>query len=118
MPNKAKGEVGFEAGGKAYTLVYTINALCELEGILGDGAAAAGLGTEGALSVRRLRAFLWAGLQRHHKGISLDAAGDIIGTIGPTRAVLVVGEAMAAAFPENAGGPLEAAAPTAAVATG
>jgi hypothetical protein len=29
-------------------------------------------------SARYIRAFVWAGLQRHHKGLSLDAVGDLI----------------------------------------
>ena len=37
MGNPYKGEVQFTAGGKSYTLYFSINAMCELEEALGDG---------------------------------------------------------------------------------
>src|SRR5262245_54422767 len=86
MANKAKGEVGFEADGKAYTLVFTFNAMCALESQL-DGETFAGVAAamvSGRLKAMHIRAMIWAGLQRDHKGVTVNQAGDLVDDIGLT----------------------------------
>jgi hypothetical protein len=107
MANKVRGEVAFAAGDKSYTLLFDINALCELEDVLGEGALAGGLGANGAqdvlISLKRLRAFVWCGLRRHHGVLTLADAGDIVGAAGIAAATAAVGEALQAAFPDPSG---------------
>jgi hypothetical protein len=106
MANKAKGEVGFEVDGKSYTLVFSINALCELENQLGgDVANIAAAGFGGIKRYSTLRATFWAGLTDHHPNMTLQAVGKIINALGIQKADELAGEAFKLAFPP-ANGPL------------
>jgi hypothetical protein len=102
MPNPVKGEVGFEAGGEGYTLVLDFNALCELEAALTPGDDRNG--------PRATRATLWAALQRHHEGLSLADAGDLIAALTLPRVRELIGEAYSAAGLDEVlgGNPLKA----------
>lgn len=95
MANKVKGEVGFAANGKGYTLLLDLNALCEAEehvpGIM-DG------GLKELKSVKAIRAVFWSGLRRHHPTVTLVEAGDIMQSLGVPEAGRLIGEAMAAAW--------------------
>jgi hypothetical protein len=111
MANKHRGEVGFEAGDTAYTLLFNFNAISTLDSATGDTFAdlVAGLAS-GKFKPSHIRALMWAGLQHHHKGTTLNKAGDLIDAIGIPTALNVIGEAVALAFPqpENDAGPLSA----------
>jgi len=89
MPNALRGEVGFEAGGEGYTLVLDFNALCELEGVLRPGDDRNGPSAT--------RATLWAALQRHHAGLTLAGAGDLIAALTLPRVRELIGQAYEAA---------------------
>jgi len=59
-----------------YTLCYDMNALAELEEIVGPLPALL-VNTAHARSIKSQRAFVWAGLIRKHD-VSIAEAGDII----------------------------------------
>lgn len=102
MANPHKGEVGFDAGGTAYKLSFSANALCELEDQLDKGIneISEALGDAKKLRLKTLRAVFWAGLLDHHEGISIKAAGEIVTMLGVGPAVALIGKAFERAFPE------------------
>lgn len=110
MSNRTKGEIGFDAGGKRYTLCFSVNALCALEDRLEIGAVtvAQQMADASTMRIGTARALFWAGLQDAHPELTLDAAGAVMSEIGITAAVEVISKGMAAAFPDEAGGPLGA----------
>jgi hypothetical protein len=83
-----KGDVVFEVEGVQYRMVLDFNALCDVETVLGEGVKMTG--------PTATRAVIWAGLQRHHAGLTLTTAGDLIGAMGMPRAAALVSEAMTA----------------------
>lgn len=98
--SRAKGEVSIEADGKRYVLVYSTNAICELEDRLGDGVAAlANLASSGK-RFKTMRTVLLCGLLDHHPELTEKDAGRIIDAMGVAKADAAVGEAFALAFPE------------------
>ena len=128
MANPQRGEVSFESGGKTYILRYSANALCALEseldrGILdiaaemqswgpplgADGKPLDETADQAAARARRMRlslvrALFWAGLIDDAPHLSLAQAGDLITAIGGLQAALVlVVDAFAKAFPDDAG---------------
>lgn len=105
MSNPTKGEVGFDADGKRWTLVYSVNALCALEDKLGAGAmmVAEQMANSSNLRIATVRTLFWCGLRDHHPELTEADAGDIMTDIGITDAVDLVGKAFAAAFPADAG---------------
>lgn len=74
------GDVILQIGPQRWTLRLDFNAFCLFEGL----TAKAGLVWLGAFErgevvmATELRAMLWAALQRHHVGVSLEEAGDIL----------------------------------------
>lgn len=102
MANKERGQVSIDIDGKAYKLVYSTNALCELEDALNRNVNSITTEVQDPSKVRlkTLRAMFWAGLTEHHPDIDLKAAGNLM-TIGGASAVMTkVGEAFRLAFPE------------------
>lgn len=99
--NPHKGEVEFDADGKTYTLSYSTNAVCEAEAALNRTIVDIGQDmASGKISMTAVRALLWAGLQDHHPGLALRAAGDLILAAGGlARVIELIGEAFALAFP-------------------
>lgn len=102
MGNPHRGEVTFEVEGKRYTLSFSANALCEMESALNLGVneIAARLGQAEKLRITTVRAVFWAGLTDHHDGITIKDAGALLTQIKMPRAVELIGEAFALAFPE------------------
>lgn len=103
MANRQKGEVAFDACGKSYVLCFSANALCELEDVIGVGVAKIGdlLSNPETLTLKNVRAVLWAGLTDHHSGIDLKVAGAIIDDVGMFRAVELIAAGLSAAFPDE-----------------
>lgn len=99
MANPARGEVSFRALDRDWTLVLDINALCAAEDELGVKVHEL---TQPGL--KAIRALLWAGLQRHHGGVAITDAGDMIQALGMAKAAEIVGEAFKLTFPEAATG--------------
>ena len=115
MANKQKGEVSFTAEGKAYRFILSVNALCELEDAVGDGAMNIFMAQNdpSRLKIKTARAVFWAGLRDHHPDMTLEEAGRLVGVIGFQRVNELVAEAINAAFPGAQGRPLDEASPEA-----
>lgn len=101
MANPHRGEVALKAGDTAYTLTFTINAVCELEGALGKGVSEI---VSDMSRVSTVRAVLWAGLRHHHK-VTLEEAGDIMHAAGAAATAQAINKAMGLAFPQPEGVP-------------
>jgi hypothetical protein len=101
MANKHKGEVEFTADGTTFKLVYSTNALCELEGVTGEPAIVsfASMGDPAKARISLSRAMFWAGLRDHHSELSLADAGTMMTSIGLQEANRLIGEAVSLAFP-------------------
>jgi hypothetical protein len=108
MANKQRGEVGFEADGVRYALLYSVNALCTLEDQLGEGVMKLDrfMSDPENLRFKVLRTIFWAGLSERHPDVTEHDAGNIMTAIGVPRSVALFSKAFALAFPETAG-PLE-----------
>lgn len=111
MANRHRGTVEFRYDGKTYTLSFSINAMCELEDLLGDsfGDMMAKAQDPTKVSMKTVRAMFWAGLRDHHNEMTIQDAGHLMTEIGLTEAGELVAKAFAAAMPEaaKAAGPLE-----------
>ncbi|WP_118138789.1 GTA-gp10 family protein, partial [Oceanicella sp. SM1341] len=83
MANRLLGETELTVGGRTLRLVMDFNALCEFEEATGRNAVtSAGAFEAGTLTMRELRAFMWAALRRYHPETSLQDAGDLLGSHG------------------------------------
>lgn len=98
MANPHRGEVELKAGEKTYTLVYTINALCELEEETGKSVdlLIAEINTDKP-KLSAIRALFWAGLRTHHK-MTVEEAGEVMQAAGPVLAAVSSQKAVALAF--------------------
>ena len=105
MANPVKGAVSFEAAGKSYTLSYSINALCELEEMLGEGVTevAAKMGGKGGTRLSLIRALFWAGLRDHHPEVTIVESGELMREYGIQETSEIVGRAFMLAFPQADG---------------
>ena len=107
MSNPHRGEASFELDGKKYRLRFSWNAAAEFEEPAGrsfyDAADAL---AAGRLSVRTLRAMLWAGLQEHHPELTLREAGVLIERIGQVEAWPLVRRAIEYFFPPAEAAPV------------
>jgi hypothetical protein len=103
MANPHRGEVRLSADGEDYTLSLSINAMCELEELLGEPIAktAMGLSAVETMKMTTVRAMLWAALRDHHPQVNIVDAGDIAAKAGITEAVKKIGEAFNLAFPQE-----------------
>jgi hypothetical protein len=90
MANAQRGEVALDINGTTYTLVLNLNALAELQSLFSSErpVKVRGKGPDGlerwvmAGSVKHVRAMFWAALRKHHRGITLDDAGDLLEATG------------------------------------
>ena len=106
MANPHKGDVAFDAGGKSYTLRFSVDAICALEEAAGKGIVALSgeLGDPTKISMGLLRKIVWAGLREHHAGIDLKTAGELVIAAGGFTAMLQkINAAFELAFPEQGG---------------
>jgi len=96
MANKHRGEV--ELAGR--TLRFTINSLCALEDVTGQGIVdlVAGFSVK-APRLTLVRSMLWAGLIDKHPETTPMDAGNIIEDVGLPAVTAAVREAFAASFP-------------------
>ena len=103
MTNPHKGEVELKAGDQVYTLRYSIDAICSLEGTVGKGFAviATEMSDVSKMTLTMVRQVLHAGLQERHPDVSLKQAGElIIGAGGAAVVTLKISEAFGRAFPD------------------
>lgn len=104
MANAVRGEVLFEADGRARYLVLDINALCEAESACGRRTDEMFAAIKAGGDLISVRALMWAGLRRRQPEITLFEAGDVVAELGIVDARLKVIEALAAAFPDREAG--------------
>jgi len=95
MANELQGEVDLRIGDKTYTLKFTRNAMADVESLFGGRPFNEVLADR---SVSVLRACLWAGLKRHHSGIDLLAAGDLMDEADDAAVGAAIGKAVQLAF--------------------
>jgi len=91
-------KVQFEAAGRMYTLVYSINALCALEAKVGQSISRIFFDL-GNIGISTMRTVFWAGLQQHHPEISENEAGRLMEHLGIHPATMLVMQAIVGAFP-------------------
>ncbi len=105
--NPHKGDVSFEAGGKTYTLRYSHLALVRLENSLNKGLVQimTDVGRPENLRLGTIVALLWAGLQKHHPGMTEENVADLLDDIdgGAAAAMAVVDQAFGKAFGSTPG---------------
>src|SRR5688572_27329821 len=86
MANRERGEVSLEIDGKVYTMKLDLEALCTLEDHFSTPAKEVAfpelLDRASKGSARVIRGIVWAALQRHHKGITLEQTSDLIQASG------------------------------------
>lgn len=103
MANSLKGEVELKAGAATLTLVFSINAIIELETLIDMGVneIAELLGNPETIRLGTWRAILWAGLRENHPGYTLADAGRILGEATLAITAEAIGEALTLAFPNE-----------------
>jgi len=79
MANRFLGEATVEADGTTYTLRCDFNAMCEFEDATGEDALEAFAKFEtGKVSVKTMRAMMWAFMRHHHADATLQDAGTVL----------------------------------------
>jgi hypothetical protein len=104
MPNKYRGEIAAELGGRQRTLVLTLGALAELESALGadDLVALAERFGSGRLSARDLTRIIGAGLRGAGEAVSDDEVAAMTAEGGAAGFVKIAAELIAATFDDGA----------------
>lgn len=102
MANALKGDVGAVIAGQQFVLRMDMNAMCELEAELGEPAAGV-LGRMAAPQafMRDIRAILWASLRRHHSGVTIEGAGDLLHEDGAGARAAILSALSASAPPSG-----------------
>jgi hypothetical protein len=105
MPNKHRGEIAAELGGRTRTLVLTLGALAELEAAFGadDLAALAERFGSGRMRARDLVRIIAAGLRGAGETVSDDEVAAMTAPGGVTAYVRIAADLIAATFEETAG---------------
>lgn len=102
--NPARGQLGFEVGGRSYTLAFTTNAICAIEDTFAlESIEELPEFLKGNHSVRVLRKLFRLALTDSDPDMDDQAAGPLIDAIGglePASKLLLM--ALQAAFPEAA----------------
>jgi hypothetical protein len=104
MPNRHRGEIAAELGGRTRTLVLTLGALAELESAFGADdlvALAERFGT-GRLSARDLVRIIAAGLRGAGEAVTDDEVAVMTMEGGATGFVRIAAELIAATFDDGA----------------
>lgn len=103
MPNKYRGEIAAELGGRSRTLVLTLGALAELESAFGADdliALAERFGT-GRLSARDLVRIIAAGLRGAGEAVTDDEVAFMTAEGGAAGFVRIAAELIAATFDDG-----------------
>lgn len=104
MANPHRGEVDLVTGETTYKLRLSINAMAEIETLLGlsmgqvEQRMSAG-------SVLAFRGLLWGSLREFHPKVTLKEAGDLIEAVGLPMITERLTMALTLAFPEAQGAP-------------
>lgn len=102
MADNLTGEVTFDAAGKSWRLVYSVNALIALENRLDMSVSKIGQRMAGDLRMGFLRDVFVGGLRTHHPEVTDELAGDLIQEVGGAKVGELIGQAFSAAFPREA----------------
>jgi hypothetical protein len=99
--NLQTGHVRVEAKGKAYTLRFSIDAICQVEERSGRTFPEIAADMEaGKISLSLTRFLLWGALREEHPEIGVKDAGELMTAFGGVQgAIEKISAAMAAAFP-------------------
>ncbi|WP_172332496.1 hypothetical protein [Mangrovicoccus sp. HB161399] len=96
-------------GATEYRLRFTTNAMVAFEEETGSSilsiAKSFDAGDEGAIKFSTVRLLAWASLLHGDRGITQEAAGDVIDACGFPAFMAAIGEAIHAAFPDADGAP-------------
>lgn len=103
MPNRLRGEIAAELGGRSRTLVLTLGALAELESAFGadDLAALAERFGSGRMSARDLIRIIGAGLRGAGEAISDDEIAAMTVPGGVAGFVGIAAELISATFTDT-----------------
>ncbi|MGM5025991.1 gene transfer agent family protein [Tardiphaga sp. 862_B3_N4_1] len=103
MPNRLRGEIAAELGGRSRTLVLTLGALAELESAFGadDLAALAERFGSGRMSARDLIRIIGAGLRGAGEAISDDEVAAMTVPGGAAGFVGIAAELISATFTDT-----------------
>lgn len=87
MANREKGEVDLEIGGRVYTMVLNVNAMCELETLMSTSVRTVTCEEVLVRAVKQhsavaFRAMFWACLREYHKEVTLEQAGRLMEDAG------------------------------------
>ena len=104
MPNRHRGELAAELGGRQRTLVLTLGALAELESAFGadDLVALAERFGSGRLSARDLTRIIAAGLRGAGEAVTDDDVSAMTAEGGAAGFVRIAAELIAATFDDGA----------------
>ena len=100
MSNPLRGEATLKAGDVERTIVFDVNAFCELEAATGLGVNELVETMQGSPSFTLLRQIFTAGLQAKHPGTTARDAGQIMSDAGLDQMTEALNKAMSAALPE------------------
>jgi hypothetical protein len=103
MPNKYRGEIAAELGGRSRTLVLTLGALAELESAFGadDLVALAERFSTGRLSARDLVRIIAAGLRGAGEAVTDDEVAVMTAEGGAAGFVRIAADLIAATFDDG-----------------
>lgn len=99
MGNPIRGEASFRVGGQTWTLVFDVNAFCELEADTRLGIIEIIDQIQDRPSFTLMRSVYCAGLQKKHPGTTKEEAGDLISD-GGEAAGKALQKALKQAMPE------------------
>jgi hypothetical protein len=100
MANPVRGQVPLLLGGLAFTLEFTIDAICALEAETGETAQELFRSIQSNTSLGFLRKLMWAALLEHHPGYTLKAAGELLRLPGGQHAAAALVQAFVSAWPD------------------
>jgi hypothetical protein len=100
MPNRHRGEIAAEIGGRRRILVLTLGALAELEAAFGEGdlVALAGRFAQGRMSARDLIRIIGAGLRGAGESVTDDEVARMASPDGAEGFVRIAASLIEATF--------------------
>jgi len=115
MANAMRAEAQVAVAAGTFTLAYSLNALSAIKAARPDvplNDLLAGLEGKGADAVDDIALLIWAGLLKHHSGMSIEAVGDLVEVPDLPLWSAAIGKAMGGGAPEakDTSGPQKAAA--------
>lgn len=104
MNQKANPDQQFEIGGKSYTLRFSVKAMAALQDHYQLGSVSEvlkHLSDMTNMSIDDFATLMWAGLQRHHPGMTKDEAMNVMDDLGLVGSQAIIAAAMYAGAPED-----------------